>query len=155
MAALQAYAARLKDYSLPDGLGNQSWTYTPDGLPANISTHNSSGGNTVTNSYSYNRRRLPTQEAMTPDASQSWTLGYGYNANGHLTSHVYPAGLTTVYTVNALGQVTQVAAQDGSTVNVASNVAAGTTIAPCQNSPKSKPPAAAWNPTCRGGASMA
>ncbi|KAF1689005.1 wall associated protein [Pseudoxanthomonas koreensis] len=113
---------RLKTLAFPDGRGNQSWTYTPDGLPATIGTNNSSGGTTVTHSYSYNRRRLPTQEGLVPDASQSWTLGYGYNANGHLTSHVYPAGLTASYTVNALGQATQVAAQDGGTVNVASNV---------------------------------
>ncbi|PJK07713.1 hypothetical protein CO610_08740 [Lysobacteraceae bacterium NML95-0200] len=107
---------------LPGGRGNQSWRYTPDGLPATITTHNSHGGNTVTNSYSYNKRRLLVQETTTADASNPWTLGYGYNANGHLNSHSYPAGLTAHYTLNALGQVTQISAQDGSSVNVASNI---------------------------------
>ncbi|MGB3873043.1 MAG: RHS repeat protein, partial [Stenotrophomonas sp.] len=76
--------SRLTTLAFPDGRGNQSRVYTPDGLPSTISTNNSSGGSTVLNSYTYNRHRLPTQETMTPDASQSWVLGYGYNANGYL-----------------------------------------------------------------------
>ncbi len=112
--------SRLMTLAFPDGKGNQSWTYTPDGLPASIGTNNASGTDTVTNGYTYNRRRLLTQETMAPDTVHSWALGTGYNANGHLTSHVYPAGLTATYTVNALGQVTQIAAQDGTTVNVVS-----------------------------------
>ncbi|PJK14013.1 hypothetical protein CO613_08520 [Lysobacteraceae bacterium NML07-0707] len=113
---------RLSQLSFPDGRGNQSRRYTPDGLPATITTHNSHGGNTVTNSYSHNKRRLLVQETTTADASSPWTLGYGYNANGHLNSHSHPAGLTAHYTLNALGQVTQIIAQDGSSVNVASNI---------------------------------
>jgi len=113
---------RLTTLAFPDGKGNQAWTYTPDGLPASIATNNTSGGNTVTNSYAYNRRRLPTQETLVADASNTWTLGYGYNANGHLSSESYPAGLTVAYTLNALGQPTQVSAQDVATVNVASSI---------------------------------
>ena len=113
---------RLLTLAFPDGKGNQSWTYTPDGLPATVSTNNASGGATVGNSYLYNRRRLPTQETWVADASNTESLGIGYNANGHLTSHVYPAGLTVTYTVNALGQPTQVSAQDVATVAVANGI---------------------------------
>jgi len=31
----------------------------------------------VTNTWSYNRRRLPTAETQTPDGTRSWSLSYG------------------------------------------------------------------------------
>ncbi|WP_158497855.1 RHS repeat protein [Pseudoxanthomonas suwonensis] len=97
---------RLKTLTFPDGRGNQTWTYTPDGLPGQISTNNSNGGDTAINAYTYNKRRLLTGEAVT-QGGDTFTLGYGYTANGHLANHVYPSGLTVAYAPNALGQATR------------------------------------------------
>ena len=106
--ASRSYDARnrLSTLSFPDGLGNQSWTYTNDGLPNTVTTSN--GSESVANAYTYNKRRLLVGEGMTPDALQpSWSIGYGYNGNGHLSTLTYPAGLTVNYAPNALGQPTQ------------------------------------------------
>ena len=97
---------RLATLAFPDGNGNQSWTYTADGLPATVTTAN--GGNPVTNTWTYNRRRLPTAESVTPDPSKTFTIAYGYNALGQVTSETVGDGVSLTYTVNALGQVTQV-----------------------------------------------
>jgi YD repeat-containing protein len=55
---------RLTALRFPDGVGDQAWTYTPDGLPASIVTSNTAGGTQAINRYSYNRRRLPTGESL-------------------------------------------------------------------------------------------
>ena len=102
--------SRLTALTFPDGNGNQSWTYTNDGLPQSVSTYN--GGNVVTNSYTYNKRRLLTGEAMIPDTAQTgWGIGYGYNGLGQVISENHPDSVTVNYTVNALGQATQVTTQ--------------------------------------------
>nr|WP_255682061.1 RHS repeat-associated core domain-containing protein [Luteimonas sp. BDR2-5] len=98
---------RLTALSFANGIGNQAWTYTPDGLPATIVTHNTSGGTLVTNAYSYNRRRLLTGESVKRGTAAAWSIGYGYNGNGHPASLVYPSGLTVNHAPNALGQPTQ------------------------------------------------
>ncbi|WP_082443531.1 MULTISPECIES: RHS repeat domain-containing protein [Stenotrophomonas] len=99
---------RLTTLTFPDGNGNQNWTYMADGLPDTVTTWNEGGSTTVSNSYVYNRRRLLTGESQSQTAGQAvWSIGYGYNANGHLASLVYPAGLTVDYLPNALGQPTQ------------------------------------------------
>ena len=97
---------RLTSLSFPDGLGNQTWVWYPTGKPQSVTTLNGTGGN-VTNSYVFNKRGLLTSETQAHDIN-TWTLSYGYNANGHPISLVYPAGLTVNQTVNALGQVTGV-----------------------------------------------
>jgi YD repeat-containing protein len=97
---------RVATLSFPDGKGDQAWTYTSDGLPATIVTNNANGGDTVANSYVYNKRRLPVSETVDVDGQQ-WITGYGYDANGNLASHVYPEGMTISYNPNALGQPTQ------------------------------------------------
>lgn len=104
---------RLSTLAFPDGNGNQTWTYTPDGLPSTVSTNNA--GNNVSNGYTYNKRRLLTGESMVPDTVQlGWGMGYGYNGLGQVISESYPAGVLVNYTVNALGQATQVtASSDG------------------------------------------
>jgi len=98
---------RVATIAFPDNNGNQSWTYTADGLPAQITTVNTEGGSQVVNAYTYNRRRLLVQETQNQPGELFSTLGYGYNANGHLASHAYPSGLTVAYAPNALGQPTQ------------------------------------------------
>lgn len=96
----------LRTLSFPGGQGNQSWSYTKDGLPNTISTNNSSGGDVVTNSYGYNKRRLLENETFGV-AGQLWSLAYGYSTNGHPRSHVSAGGLTVDYAPNALGQPTK------------------------------------------------
>ncbi|AUZ56290.1 hypothetical protein B1L07_15755 [Stenotrophomonas acidaminiphila] len=62
----------------------------------------------MSNSYAYNKRRLLTGESQSQTAGQGvWSIGYGYNGNGHLASLVYPQNLTVDYLPNALGQPTQ------------------------------------------------
>ncbi|MGE4336805.1 MAG: RHS repeat domain-containing protein [Pigmentiphaga sp.] len=93
-----------------DGNGDQSWTYTPDGLPAVVTTANA--GSSVTNTYSYNRRRLLTAETMTPDTLlPARTLGYGYDRQGQVVVETYPDAATVRHTRNALGQVTAITTQ--------------------------------------------
>ena len=52
--------------------------------------------------------RLPTNESVTPDASQTFSIAYGYNKLGQITSETVGDGVKLTYTVNALGQATQV-----------------------------------------------
>jgi len=105
---------RLTSLTFAGGLGNQSWSYTSDGLPSQISTTNDPGG-TVVNTYQYNKRRLMVSEVQQHDV-YNWTVGYSYNSIGHLNGLTYPAGLTLAYTVNALGQVKRI---DGGARNYA------------------------------------
>ena len=98
---------RLATLTFPDGNGNQSWTYMADGLADTVTTWNEGGSTTVSNSYVYNRRRLLTGESQSQTGGTAWSIGYGYNGNGHLASLVYPADLTVDYAPNALGQPTR------------------------------------------------
>ena len=100
---------RLSTLTFPDGNGNQSWTYTNDGLPSAVTTSN--GGNTVSNGYSYNKRRLLVGEGQVPDALQTtWSVGYGYNDRGQLVTETDPGNVTVNYSLNALGQTTGITA---------------------------------------------
>lgn len=98
---------RVTSLSFPDLNGNQSRTYTPDGLLSQTTTLNEGGATSVVNTYSYNHRRLLTSESSSQSGWQPWSLGYGYNANGDLSTHVYQNGPTVSYAPNALGQPTQ------------------------------------------------
>ena len=112
---------RLLTLAFPDSNGNQTWTYTPDGLPSTVSTNN--GGNAVTNGYTYNKRRLLSGESMVPDTAQpGWGVGYGYNGLGQVIAETYPASFSVNYTVNALGQTIQVtaSADGGAATTIAS-----------------------------------
>lgn len=107
---------RLLQLIFPDGNGNQSWTYTPDGLPAQITTFNKGDGQAVSdtdviNRYTYNKRRLLTSEWFSQPGWYEWASGYGYDGNGNLRWHTYPTGLSLDYAPNALGQPTQVKSQ--------------------------------------------
>ncbi|MFA0922360.1 RHS repeat domain-containing protein [Xanthomonas fragariae] len=103
---------RLTTLRFPDSNGNQDWSYTPDGLPGQVTTWNEAGASHVVNSYAYNKRRLLTAESMQLSDQPSKTLGYGYDGNAIAASIVYPSGLTVAYAPNALGQPTQIS--DGS-----------------------------------------
>jgi len=103
---------RVKTLVFPDGRGNTTNTYTPDGQLASTVMDND-GTNVVTTSYTYNRRRLLTLERMTW-GSVNWPLGYGYNTLGHLSWQSYPDAVSLVnYAPNALGQPTSVIDQAG------------------------------------------
>lgn len=96
---------RIRMLAFPDGNGNQQWTYWPDGLTKQITTINN--GVPTYNSYAYNKRRLPLGESQGQADGETWAMGFGYNANGHLALHRYPSGQSIDYAPNALGQPTK------------------------------------------------
>ena len=99
---------RLTSLEFPDGRGSQSWQYTPDGLPSQITTYNDPNNATpVVNAYGYNKRRLLTAESVSQPGWYSWPIAYGYDANGNLSATNYPTNLTVDYAPNALGQPTK------------------------------------------------
>jgi len=98
---------RISAITFPGSNGTQSWSYTPDGLPSSVTTYNDGGASSVVNGYTYNRRRMLTGESQVQAGGFNWAIGYGYNANGHLSSLVHPSNLTVDYAPNALGQPTQ------------------------------------------------
>lgn len=107
--ALRTYDARnrLKTLTFPDHNGDQTWTYTPDGLPKKIVTVNSGGDDTAVNEYFYNKRRLLTAETLGQPDWYTWQVDYDYNGKGQLAGQGYPNGLYVDYDVNALGQPTR------------------------------------------------
>ena len=105
---------RLHQLLFPNGVGDQLWSYTPDGLPSQVTTWNETGGNAaIVNDYVYNKRRLLVGESVHLPNWYVWGLGYGYDANGSLASQTYPTGLAITYAPNALGQATQARDQSG------------------------------------------
>lgn len=97
-----------------DGRGDQNITYTPDGLLDTVTTWNGLGGDgPVVNSYTYNKRRMLTGEAVQQTGWYGWGIGYGYDANGALATNTYPTGLIVNYSPNALGQAAAVTSTDG------------------------------------------
>lgn len=99
---------RIKTLNFPDGRGNQVWNYEPDGLPKSVSTDNDGPGQgTVVNAYTYNKRRLPTSETLSVPGRAQGSIGYGYDALGHLAARTYPSGLVVSYAPDALGNPTQ------------------------------------------------
>lgn len=101
-------ANRLLALTFPDGRGNQTWSYTPDGLPAEISTQNDAGRPLVINRYQYNHRRLLSSETLQHLDLGTLNLAYGYDGNGALASNTYPDGRIVSYAPDALGRATSV-----------------------------------------------
>lgn len=96
---------RVKSLSFPNGLGNTTYAYTPDGLASSVVTNNGATDGQATINYAYNKRRLITRETLiTPQLN--WPYDYGYNANGHLAVNNWH-GLNIDYAPNALGQPTK------------------------------------------------
>ncbi len=88
-------------------------TYEPDGLVKTLTAANP-GGNNVLTTYTYNKRRLLTAESSS-NGTTLFSLGYGYNSNGHLSAITYPDLQTVAYAPDALGRATQVAVTGGAT----------------------------------------
>lgn len=96
---------RLLTLRFSDGQGDQEWSYWPGGKVKRVQTRNS--GALVINEYAYNLRGLPVSETAAHDGGQTFSLGYGYDANGSLATVVQPSGLVVDYLPNALGQPTR------------------------------------------------
>jgi len=96
---------RLLTLRFSDGQGDQDWSYWAGGKVKRVETRNN--GAATINAYTYNLRGLPTSETMVHDGGQVWSLGYGYDANGALSTLLQPSGLTIAYAPNGLGQPTQ------------------------------------------------
>jgi RHS repeat-associated protein len=102
---------RLTTTAFGDGQPGISRNYTPDGLLQQTVS------SSFTWTYSYNNRRLLTQEAFSVPAQlpgAGWNFSYGIDANGHVASLTDPWG-TISYSPNALGQIAQI---PGYAVNV-------------------------------------
>ncbi|MCF7221520.1 RHS repeat-associated core domain-containing protein [Marilutibacter chinensis] len=97
---------RITALTFPDGRGNTTHTYTPDGLPETVTVNNDGGSDQiVTTTYAYNKRRLPVQERMQWNTID-WSVTHEYNANGHRSAQSWH-GITVDYAPNALGQPTK------------------------------------------------
>lgn len=96
---------RLLTLRFSDGQGDQDWSYWPGGQVKRVQTRN--GEASTINEYTYNLRGLPTSETVIQDGGGTWALGYGYDPNGALSTHLQPSGLTIDYGPNALGQPTR------------------------------------------------
>ncbi|MFA6135727.1 MAG: Ig-like domain-containing protein, partial [Phycisphaerae bacterium] len=104
---------RLIAVSTPGGTADVTTTYHADGAVESLTAANP-GGHNVTTTYSYNKRRLLTSETSSNGATL-YTLGYGYNANGHLGAITYPDAQTVSYLPDALGRATKVGVTGGTT----------------------------------------
>jgi YD repeat-containing protein len=100
---------RVTSATYPNGTLATSFTYDPLGKPATAVTASSttSTTNTGTVGWSYGRNKLGllTAEVLSVDG-WSWTLGYGYDGNGNLSSVQYPDNTTIAVSPNVLGQPT-------------------------------------------------
>ena len=110
----------------PDGLGNQSWTYTADGLPDTASVANSAAIGPVSSKFYYNARRLLKQEDRTIQGTL-YSVKTAFTKNAHVTSTTYPSALVMNHTPNALGQATQASASASAATYHPSGALAGYT----------------------------
>lgn len=97
---------RVLGMAFPDHRGDTSYRYAADGQVTSMTADNGDA-NQVTTSYTYNHRRLLTQETLAWPSVLSWPVSYAYDANGHLASQSWH-GISATYAPNALGQPTQV-----------------------------------------------
>lgn len=93
----------LSTLKFPDGAGDQSWSYTPDGLPQLITTSNPGRSTAVRTSYGYNLRRLPEL-----DMTDGLSVQIDYDPYANVSKLTYQSGLGVYYESNALGQTTAV-----------------------------------------------
>jgi len=98
---------RIKNLIFYDGNGNQTISYTADGLPSEVATQNDGGTSLQVSTFAYNKRRLLVSEYSSETGFGTWAFGYGYDANAVLASVSYPSGMVVTYAPNALGQATR------------------------------------------------
>ncbi|WP_164885180.1 RHS repeat domain-containing protein [Rubrivivax rivuli] len=116
---------RLTSTTFGDGQPGISRSYTPDGLLQQTVS------SSFTWTYSYNNRRLLTQEALsvpnqTPGAG--WNFSYTHDSHGHLHTLTDPWGPVT-YAPNALGEPTQASGYVGGVSYHPNGAVAGYTLA--------------------------
>jgi RHS repeat-associated protein len=92
---------RLSGITHPAGTANESYSYYADNA---LKTASTTDGGTWT--YAYNKRRLPTNETLSLGA-KTFSIGYGYNGLGHVSTRTYPSALSLSFNPNALGQPRQ------------------------------------------------
>ncbi|TCV91637.1 YD repeat-containing protein [Luteibacter rhizovicinus] len=92
---------RVTSVVYPSGTDSSSFTYDVLGNPATAT----SGFTSWT--FGRNKLGLLTAEVLNVDGYQ-WSLGYGYDPNGALSTVLYPDGKIVPYSPDALGRPTQV-----------------------------------------------
>ncbi|KGQ18161.1 Rhs family protein [Lysobacter dokdonensis DS-58] len=111
---------RLTVLEFGDDVGEQVWNYTADGLPNGVWNYNGAGRTQgVYRAYAYNTRRMiaGTGETVYQPGQYTWSLGYGYNANGFQVTQVNPDTSGLTFAVNALGQTTGITGTSGTYVS--------------------------------------
>ncbi|HET7415207.1 MAG TPA: hypothetical protein VFI97_05870, partial [Arthrobacter sp.] len=96
---------RITSITYEDGMSSASFGYDLDGALLTQTQNNDT--NLVTTTYAYDRRRLLIAETVSLPGSAIYSIGYGYDANGHLASNTWPDGRAVTYSPNALGQPTR------------------------------------------------
>lgn len=99
----RTYDAMNRVLTLVPPAGTQSTQYTYDAL-GNVKTAVSG---VSTWSSLRNGLGLLTSETLQITGQGAWTLGYGYDANGSLSTITYPDGTAVAYAPDALGRPTQ------------------------------------------------
>lgn len=88
----------------PDSTDDLSFTYFADGKPQTASVGPLS--NRITRTYSYNKRRLPTQELLQIDGF-SFPIGYRYSSEGAVSELGYPDNTWEALSPDGLGRPSQ------------------------------------------------
>lgn len=108
----RGYDARNRVTSLrfPDRNGDQDLVYRNSGELAQVTTWNVQGTETTVNTYQYNKRALLVGESAAATGRPAWSVGYGYDPQGALSSLLYPSGLIVTYANTAQGRPLSVTA---------------------------------------------
>ena len=80
----RAYDAlnRVVRIRFPDRNGDQDLSYRNSGEVQSVTTWNDQGRQTTVNSFQYNKRNLLVGESAASTGRQTWSMGYGYDAQG-------------------------------------------------------------------------
>lgn len=98
---------RVQHLVFSDGSGDQTWEYTPTGLPLRIRTSGGGDSPEVINTYTYAKRGLLIAETSGLAGRTPWALGYAYNPEGSLAGITYPSGEFVSFAPDALGRPTR------------------------------------------------
>lgn len=104
---------RLAGISSPDGYGNQTFSYSPDGLLIDASASNGGSTGTAVTRMSYNSRRMISSETSSLPGKDDWTVSYGYDRSGALASQMLASGVELRYLPDALGRPRHIVDQHG------------------------------------------